>query len=119
MTEAEANEVRDAILCGWITTGPRTKKLEKVIADYVGVANISDAQKVPNCVCPLKCYDPFLENHKIAENHFSDFDEFLKELDMVVVMVKHDHIKQNWDKLKGKVVLDCYNICPLEGVHNI
>lgn len=30
MTEAEANEVRDAILSGWITTGPRTKKLEKL-----------------------------------------------------------------------------------------
>ena len=29
MTEAEANEVRDAILSGWITTGPRTKKLKK------------------------------------------------------------------------------------------
>ena len=28
MTEAEASEVRDAILSGWITTGPRTKKLE-------------------------------------------------------------------------------------------
>ena len=68
---------------------------------------------------PLKCYDPFLENHKIAENQFSDFDEFLKNLDMVVVMVKHDHIKQNWDKLKGKVVLDCFNICPLEGVYHI
>ena len=37
MTEAEANEVRDAILSGWITTGPRTKKLEKLIAKYVGV----------------------------------------------------------------------------------
>lgn len=36
MTEAEANEVRDAILSGWITTGPRTKKLEKVITEYVG-----------------------------------------------------------------------------------
>lgn len=38
---------------------------------------------------------------------------------MVVIMVKHDHIKQNWDKLKGKVVLDCHNICPLEGVYHI
>lgn len=38
MTEAEANEVRDAILSGWITTGPRTKKLEKLIADYCHVA---------------------------------------------------------------------------------
>ena len=37
MTEAEAAEVRDAILSGWITTGPRTKKLERQIADYVGV----------------------------------------------------------------------------------
>ena len=35
MTEAEANEVRDAILSGWITTGPRTKKLEKKISEYV------------------------------------------------------------------------------------
>ena len=31
MTEAEANEVRNAILSGWITTGSRTKKLEKTI----------------------------------------------------------------------------------------
>ncbi len=35
MTEAEADEVRDAILSGWITTGPRTKKLEKIISEYV------------------------------------------------------------------------------------
>lgn len=51
MTEAEANEVRDAILSGWITTGPRTKQLEKKIADYVGVTNASDVQKTPNVVC--------------------------------------------------------------------
>lgn len=37
MSESEANEVREAILSGWITTGPRTKKLEKTIAEYVGV----------------------------------------------------------------------------------
>lgn len=35
MTEAEANEVRDAILSGWITTGPRTKNLEKLVSEYV------------------------------------------------------------------------------------
>lgn len=35
MTVAEANEVRDAILSGWITTGPRTKKLEALISEYV------------------------------------------------------------------------------------
>ena len=36
MTEAEVNEVREAFLSGWITTGPRTKELERQIAAYVG-----------------------------------------------------------------------------------
>ena len=35
MTEAEAKEVREAILSGWITTGPRTKKLEQQISEFV------------------------------------------------------------------------------------
>lgn len=37
MTEAEVREVADAILSGWITTGPRTKEFERQIASYVGV----------------------------------------------------------------------------------
>ena len=32
MTEAEANEVKEAILSGWITTGPKTKEFERLIA---------------------------------------------------------------------------------------
>ena len=32
MTEAEAKEVREAILSGWITTGPKTKEFERLIA---------------------------------------------------------------------------------------
>lgn len=50
MTEAEVNEVRDAILSGWITTGPRTKRLEKFVAKYVGVNDSIDVQ-TPNCIC--------------------------------------------------------------------
>lgn len=34
ITEAETNEVRDALLSGWITTGPRTKELERQIATF-------------------------------------------------------------------------------------
>lgn len=40
MTEAEVNEVRDAILSGWITTGPRTKELETRISQYVGTDKV-------------------------------------------------------------------------------
>lgn len=32
MTEDEVNEVREAILSGWITTGPKTKEFERLIA---------------------------------------------------------------------------------------
>lgn len=42
MTLEEANEVRDAILSGWITTGPRTKELEHQIEAFV---------RADRCVC--------------------------------------------------------------------
>ena len=35
MTEQEAKEVGEAILSGWITTGPRTKELERRISEFV------------------------------------------------------------------------------------
>ena len=37
ISELEIQEVAEALRSGWITTGPRTKQLEKNIASYVGV----------------------------------------------------------------------------------
>ncbi len=34
ISELEVNEVSEALRSGWITTGPRTKKLEKLIKEY-------------------------------------------------------------------------------------
>lgn len=42
MSELEINEVAEALRSGWITTGPRTKQLERNIAEYVGTEK---------CVC--------------------------------------------------------------------
>lgn len=42
ISEEEINEVSDALRSGWITTGPRTKQLEKNIAEWVGTEK---------CVC--------------------------------------------------------------------
>lgn len=36
ITQAEIDEVAQALRSGWITTGPRTKQLEKNIAQYLG-----------------------------------------------------------------------------------
>lgn len=46
MSELEISEVAEAIRSGWITTGPRTKKLEKLMAEYIGVP-----AETPNLVC--------------------------------------------------------------------
>lgn len=37
ITEAEIEEVADALRSGWITTGPKTKEFERRIAEYCGV----------------------------------------------------------------------------------
>ena len=37
ISDAEIEEVIRALKSGWITTGPRTKELERRIAEYVGV----------------------------------------------------------------------------------
>ena len=39
MTEQEVAEVREAILSGWITTGPKTKEFERQIAERCGVGH--------------------------------------------------------------------------------
>ena len=67
---------------------------------------------------PLKVYDPLIEKD-LVKNQYHDFDAFLADVDMVVVMVKHDQIRGCWEKLAGKVILDCHNICPLEGAYHI
>lgn len=66
----------------------------------------------------LKVYDPFITSDVVA-NQFHDLDEFLAAVDFVVIMVKHDEIKKNMDKLANKVVLDCHNICKLPHVYHI
>ena len=38
ISEIEINEVADALRSGWITTGPRTKELERQVAQYCGAS---------------------------------------------------------------------------------
>ena len=67
---------------------------------------------------PLKSYDPYFEID-IVPNQYHDFDKFLEDSDLVVIMVGHDEIKNNMDKLKNKIVLDTRKVCDFEGVYYI
>lgn len=66
----------------------------------------------------LKVYDPLVIKD-IVSNQYHDLDSFLEDIDMVIVMVKHNEIKENVDKLKGKIILDCHNIIRLPNVYHI
>lgn len=66
----------------------------------------------------LKVYDHFITKD-VVKNQYHDLDTFLADVDMVVVMVKHTEIRENVDKLAGKVVLDCHNVIDLPGVYHI
>lgn len=66
----------------------------------------------------LKVYDPFITKD-VVKNQYHDLDTFLADVDMVVVMVKHTEIRENMNKLAGKVVLDCHNVIDLPGVYHI
>ena len=64
----------------------------------------------------LKVYDPFIGDD-VVENQYHDLGEFLEAIDLVVIMVKHNEIKENAEKLKSKVVLDCHNI--IQGAYHL
>lgn len=67
---------------------------------------------------PLKVYDPFITND-IVDNQYHDLDKFLEDTDLVVIMVNHNEIKENLDKLKGKVVFDTRKCCDLPGTYRL
>jgi len=67
---------------------------------------------------PLKVYDPFI-TEDIVPNQYHDLNKFLNDVDLVIVMVKHDEIKQNMNLLADKVVFDTQNICDLPKVYKL
>ncbi len=77
--------------------------------------NVDDCRESPtlqllesqerHLAAPLKVYDPFI-SEDIVENQYHDFDAFLNDVDLVVVMVGHNQIRENLDKLSDKIVLD-------------
>ena len=67
---------------------------------------------------PLKVYDPYIKKD-IVPNQYHDLDKFLEDVDLIVIMVKHDEIKEKMDKLKDKVIFDTQNICNLDGTYKL
>lgn len=66
----------------------------------------------------LKVYDPYITKD-IVRNQYHNFDKFLEDIDFIVIMVKHNEIKECLGKLKNKIILDCHNICKLPKTYHL
>ncbi len=55
-----------------------------------------------------KCYDPMVRT-QVVDNQYQDFDAFLKDIDLMVVMVHHDHLDQFASLVQNKVIFDTRN----------
>lgn len=54
---------------------------------------------------PLLCYDPYIKT-KVVDHQVFLFEEFIECVDLVVIMVGHSEIIENFSRIKNKVVLD-------------
>ncbi|MDE6206450.1 MAG: nucleotide sugar dehydrogenase [Muribaculaceae bacterium] len=66
----------------------------------------------------LKVYDPLISTDMVP-NQYHDFDSFINDVDLVVLMVGHSHLKENLDRLKDKIVLDTRNIYHEPGTYKL
>ncbi|MFC0187178.1 nucleotide sugar dehydrogenase [Fictibacillus aquaticus] len=66
----------------------------------------------------VKVFDPFVKE-RIVDHQFMNFDDFLNEIEILVIMVGHDHIKQSFKKINKKLVLDTKNICDFEEAYKL
>lgn len=66
----------------------------------------------------LKVYDPWVTKD-VVRNQYHDLDEFLRDVDMVVVMVGHSEIREKQGKLAHKIVFDTRNVIAGEDVFRL
>lgn len=67
---------------------------------------------------PPKVFDP-MTSCDVVPNQYHDFNVFLREIEFIVIMVAHSHLKENMYKLKDKIILDTRNVCDIGAVYKL
>ena len=118
MTEAEAKEVREAILSGWITTGPRTKKLESKISECIHTGKtvcLNSATAALEMVLHLLDLKP--EDEVIVPAYtYTATASVTQHVGCKLVMVdsQKDNVEMDYDKLAEAITEHTKVICPVD-----
>lgn len=118
MSEAEAKLASEAILSGWITTGPKTKEFEKKIAAYVGTNKavcLNSATAAMEMALRLIGVGP--EDEVIVPAYtYTATASVTQHVGCKVVMVdsQRDNVEMDYDKLAEAITEHTKVICPVD-----
>ena len=118
MTEAEAKLASEAILSGWITTGPKTKELERKIAEYVGTNKavcLNSATAAMEMALRLIGVCP--EDEVIVPAYtYTATASVTQHVGCKLVMVdsQKDNVEMDYDKLAEAITEHTKVICPVD-----
>ena len=118
MTEKEAAEVREAILSGWITTGPRTKKLEQQISEYVHTEktvclnSATAALEMVLCLLDIQPDDEVI----VPAYTYTATASVTQHVGCKLVLVdsQKDSVEMDYDKLADAITEKTKVICPVD-----
>lgn len=118
MSEAEVQEVAEALRSGWITTGPKTKEFERQIAAYVGTQKavcLNSATAAMEMVLRLIGVEP--DDEVIVPAYtYTATASVTQHVGCRVVMVdsQKDCVEMDYDKLADAITERTKVICPVD-----
>ena len=118
MSEAEAKLASEAILSGWITTGPKTKEFEKKIAAYVGTNKAVCLNSATAAMeMALRLIGVGSEDEVIVPAYtYTATASVTQHVGCKVVMVdsQKDNVEMDYDKLAEAITENTKVICPVD-----
>ena len=118
MTEKEAELVREAILSGWITTGPKTKELERQISAYVHTEKtvcLNSATAAMEMVLHLLGVGPGDEVIVPAYTYTATASVVTHEgAKLVMVDSQKDNVEMDYDQLEAAITERTKVISPVD-----
>ena len=118
MTEEEVRLASEAILSGWITTGPKTKEFENKIAAYVGTRKavcLNSATAAMEMALRMIGVEP--EDEVIVPAYtYTATASVTQHVGCKVVMVdsQKDNVEMDYDKLSEAITEHTKVICPVD-----
>lgn len=118
MSEAEIEQVAEALRSGWITTGPKTKEFERQIAAYIGVDKavcLSSATAAMEMALRLIGVGP--EDEVIVPAYtYTATASVTQHVGCKLVMVdsQEDNVEMDYEKLADAITERTKVICPVD-----